>query len=195
MLQPDDDAPGFDDLVGVGGPQRDQAGNAAQRDELLDRLVRRAVLPDADRIMREDVDDRQLHQRAQADGRLHVVGKDQEARAEGADLGQREPVQDRAHGVLANAEMQIAAARRVGFEIAGAFEREAGLGRGREIGGAADQPGIMRRDGVEHLAGGVAGGEPFASAAKAGSAASQSAGSSRRCMRSISSARSGYARR
>ena len=44
VLEPDDDAPGFDDLVGVGGPERDEAGNAAQRDELLDRLVRRSVL-------------------------------------------------------------------------------------------------------------------------------------------------------
>ena len=49
MLQPHDDAPGLDDLVGVGRPQRDEARNAAQRYELLDRLVRRAVLPEADR--------------------------------------------------------------------------------------------------------------------------------------------------
>ena len=66
MLQTHDDAPGLDDFVGVGRSQRDETGNAAQRDELLDRLVRRTVLPDADRIMREHVDDRKLHQRAQA---------------------------------------------------------------------------------------------------------------------------------
>ena len=43
--------------------------------------------------MGEDVDDRQLHQRAQPDGGLHVVGEDQEGRAVGADLGQGEAVE------------------------------------------------------------------------------------------------------
>ena len=50
--------------------------------ELLDRLMRRSVLADADRIVREDIDDGQLHQGRQTDRRLHVVGEDQEARAE-----------------------------------------------------------------------------------------------------------------
>ena len=35
--------------------------------QLLDRLVRRAVLADADRVVREDVNDRQLHQGAEPD--------------------------------------------------------------------------------------------------------------------------------
>ena len=39
-----------------------------QRGELLDRLVRGPVLADADRVVREDVDDRQLHQGAEPDG-------------------------------------------------------------------------------------------------------------------------------
>ena len=43
MLQPDDDAPSLDNFVGVGGSQRDETRNAAQRDELLDRLVRWAI--------------------------------------------------------------------------------------------------------------------------------------------------------
>ena len=106
----DDDPPRLDDLVGVGRAQRDQAGDRAQGDQLLDRLVGRAVLADADRIVREHVDDRQLHQRPEPDRRLHVVAEDQEARAEGADLGQREAVDDRAHGVLAHAEVQVAPA-------------------------------------------------------------------------------------
>ncbi len=50
------------------GRKYDQAGNRAQRNQLLHRLVRGTVLADADRIVREDVDDRQFHQRAQADG-------------------------------------------------------------------------------------------------------------------------------
>ena len=54
MLQSDDHAPRLDNLVGVGRPQRDEAGDRAQRDELLDRLMRRTVLPEADRIVGED---------------------------------------------------------------------------------------------------------------------------------------------
>ena len=52
------------------GRKRDQARNRAQDGQLLDRLMRRAVFADADRIVREDVDDRQLHERRQADRRL-----------------------------------------------------------------------------------------------------------------------------
>ena len=86
-------------------------GNRAQRQELLDGLVRRAVLAHADRVVREDVDDRDLHDRGQADRRAAVVAEDQEARAVGPDLRQRQAVEDRAHGVLADAEMEVAAAR------------------------------------------------------------------------------------
>ena len=57
-------------------------------------------------------------------GGFYIVREDEEARAVGADLGQREPVQHGAHGVLADPEMHIAAARRVGFEVAGALEQE-----------------------------------------------------------------------
>ena len=55
-LELHDDPPGLDHLVGVGGPDRDQAGNRAQRGQLLDRLVRGPVLADADRVVGEDVD-------------------------------------------------------------------------------------------------------------------------------------------
>ena len=69
VAQLHDHAPGFDHLVGVGRAQRDQAGDGAQRGEMLDRLVRRPVFADADRVVREDVDDRDLHERAQPDRR------------------------------------------------------------------------------------------------------------------------------
>src|SRR6185312_1495387 len=57
--------------------------------------------------------------------------------------------------MLPDAEVHVAAAGRAGFEIAGTFECEMSLGRRREIGRAADQPRIVRGNGVEHLAGGV----------------------------------------
>ena len=61
--------------------------------------------------------------------------------------------------MLADAEVHVAAAGRAGFQIAGAFECEMRLGGRREIGRAADQPRMMRGNGVEHLAGGVARGK------------------------------------
>ena len=71
MFQLDDHPPRLDHLVGVARPQGDETRNGAQAGELLDRLVRRAVLAQADRIMGEDVDRRQLHQGGQPDrGRM-----------------------------------------------------------------------------------------------------------------------------
>ena len=81
---------------------------------------------------------------------------------------------------------------RAGFEIAGAFECQTCLGRGREIGRAADQPGMMRRDGVEHLAGGFAGGDALGVGGKGRQLCIPARRAARaRCMRSIWSARSG----
>ena len=69
----------------------------------------RAVLAERDAVVGEDVDDMQAHQRRQPDRRAHVVGEDQEGRAEGngAAVGGH-AVDDRAHRVLAHAEVKIA---------------------------------------------------------------------------------------
>ena len=119
----------------------------------------RPVFPDADRIVREDGEIVQFHQGRQPDRRPHVVGEDQEGRAERAQAGERHAVADRAHAVLANAEMHVAAARRRRAERFGPLDRR--LGRRREIGGAADEPGAHLGDRVDHLAGGFARRETF----------------------------------
>ncbi len=54
--------------------------------------------------------------------------------------------------MLAHPEMQIAPTRGVGFQIPCALKSEARLGGWREVGRTADEPWVMRRDGVEHLA-------------------------------------------
>ena len=56
-------------LVGVGRADDVEAGDRAQRGEVLDRLVGRAVLAEADRVVGPDVGDRQLHERRQPDRR------------------------------------------------------------------------------------------------------------------------------
>ena len=97
-------------LVGVAGAHHREAGDRAQRREVLDRLVSRAVLAEADGVVRPDVDDAGLHQRGQPDRAAHVVAEDQERAAVGAGRPvQRDAVEDRAHGVLADAEVQRAA--------------------------------------------------------------------------------------
>ena len=63
ILHLHDDAPGFADFVGVSRTDDVQMRNGAQRHQLLDGLMRRAVFADADGIVREDVSRRQLHQR------------------------------------------------------------------------------------------------------------------------------------
>ena len=59
MFHLDDNAPGFNDLVGIAGPHIDQAGNGSQRGKLFHRLMGGAVFSNADRIMRKDIDDGQ----------------------------------------------------------------------------------------------------------------------------------------
>ena len=53
--------------------------------------------------------------------------------------------------MLADAEVEVAAAVVAGREVAGALERQPGLGRGRQVGRAADQPRDVLGERVEHL--------------------------------------------
>jgi hypothetical protein len=59
----------------IAGTPDIEAGNHAQAADMLDRLVGRAVLAEADRIVGHHVDDALLHQRAHADGVARVVGE------------------------------------------------------------------------------------------------------------------------
>ena len=117
--------------------------------------MRRAVLANADGVVRQNVEHRQLHQRRQADAVLHVVGEDQER----AGVGLKSPVHlhavdDAGHGLLADAEVQVAALGRLGGEVAAALD--VGLVGGRKVGRAADEVGHARGELGKHLAAGVA---------------------------------------
>ena len=150
-------APGERGLVEARGPHHVEVGRRPQRHELLDRLVGRAVLPHADRVVREDERRRDPHDRRQADRALHVVAEDQEAGAEGAEPGQRQPVDHGAHRVLADAEVEVAPAVLAGLDAPAAVdERERG---GRQVGRAADQLGNLGRRPLDDLLGGLAGGD------------------------------------
>ena len=160
--------PGLGDLVGVGGADHVEAGDRPQRGELLDRLVGRAVLAEADRVVGEDVDHRQLHQRREADRRPGVVGEGEVGRPERPQLGEREAVADRRRLVLADAEVELAAVVGAGLEVLGAVEVEPHRGRVGEVGGAGEQPGQARADRVLDLLRGLAGGDPLLVGVEAG---------------------------
>ena len=149
------------------GRTKSRPGDGPQRGEVLDRLVGRAVLAQPDRVVRPDVGDRQLHERGQPDRAAHVVGEGEERAAVDAGAAvQRDAVHDRAHGVLADAEVQGAAvgpaAPHLGLPV-GRQERRFALDRGvvalGQVGRAAPQLGQHRVERGEHLAGGLAGGD------------------------------------
>ncbi len=71
----------IDGLVRVGGADHPQVRDRPKRHVVLDRLVRRAVLAEADRVVRPDPDDGKAHERREPHGRTHVVAEDKEGRA------------------------------------------------------------------------------------------------------------------
>ena len=61
--------PALGRLDGVGRAEHVEVGHGPQRRQMLDRLMRGAVLAEPDRVVRHHVDDALAHQRRQADRR------------------------------------------------------------------------------------------------------------------------------
>ena len=141
------------------GPEHQQPRHRPQRGQLLDGLVGRAVLADPDGVVGEDVHDRDLHQRGQAHRAAGVVGEDQEARPVRPHLGQRHAVGDRRRGVLPDAEVQVAPAPLGGLEVPAPSKVRWVFVDGERSAEPPMQPRQALREGVEHLAGGVAAGD------------------------------------
>ena len=157
----ENDAIGLDHLVGIAGPDHDQPGHRPPGDQLLHGLVGRTVLAVAHGVVCEDEERGQLHQRREPDRRPRVVAEDEEGGPERPDLRQREPVDDRRHGVLADPEVKVSAAGTLRLEVAGVGKLQRGLVRRAEVGRAAEKPGNVLREHVEHLPGSIAAGEPL----------------------------------
>src|SRR5216684_9416942 len=107
-----------------------------------------AVFAHPNGVMSEDIDDRYFHDRRQSHGRTRIIAEDHEARAKRANLAERKPVQDGAHGMLAYTEMEVASGVTAGFKIAGAIEGEARFGGRSQVGRTADQPRNVLRNRV-----------------------------------------------
>ena len=144
------DLPGHGCFDGIGRAEVQEPWNAPEAHQVLDRLVRGAILAKPDGVMGEDEDHREPHERGEPNGRPHVVRKNQEGATEGADPAvQGHPIQDRAHGVLADPEVDRAAARCSRKQRVGSIQ--IGLVRGAQIGRAPDKLGHPGRKGVQHL--------------------------------------------
>ena len=151
LIERHDRAIRFGDLVRVRRAEDGEVRDRAQRREMLHRLVRRTVFADPDRVVREDEERRNFHERGEANHRAQEVREDEERRAVSAQPGKNEPVRNRAHRVLAHAEMKVATGL-VGSEIAVAWVFKRGVVRGRKVRRAADKPRKPRRELVENLA-------------------------------------------
>ena len=116
---------------------------------MLDRLVRRAVLAEADRIVGQHIDHPHAHQRRQPDRPAGIVGEDKERPAIGdAPAVHRDPVHRRGHAVLADAVVDIAPAAIGGIEDAEPLGQR--VVRSGEVGRAAQRLGYGRVDHLEH---------------------------------------------
>ena len=116
--------PAFGGLDDIGRPEDQEVGDGAQRGQLLDRLMGRAVLAEADRIVGHHEDDPVAHQRREADRRPGIVAEHQEGAGIGNDAAmQRHAVHRRGHAVLADAPVDVAAGEIVGVTATMPFER------------------------------------------------------------------------
>ncbi|EXI65582.1 MAG: hypothetical protein AW08_03102 [Candidatus Accumulibacter adjunctus] len=114
---------------------------------MLDRLVRRTILAEADRVMGIDHDLPQLHQCRHADGVACVVGEHQE----GGGVGKQPPVQrqavgDRRHGELTHAVVDVVAALLTSDRLRA---RPPGQVRSGQVRRATDQLRQARRQGSD----------------------------------------------
>src|SRR6516225_6090478 len=96
-------------------------------------LVCGTVFTHSNRVVREYVKHRDLHQRTQANCSPAVVAEDEESRAKWPNLRQRQAVQDSSHRVLTDAEMEVSTGMVLGTKIAGTFKRKPCLAGRAEI--------------------------------------------------------------
>ena len=118
----------------------------------------RAVFSNAHRVVGENVNGREMRQCGKADGWAAVIAEDEEGRTAGTeDAVVGDAVHDAAHGVFADAEVEVAAG------VVGAVKVTAVLDvvqRGAvQVGAAAGDERHGSADRLQHIAAGLAGGD------------------------------------
>ena len=102
--------PAFSGFDGVARAESAQVRNAAQRCQMFDRLMGRAVFAKADGIMRHHIGDADAHQRSEADGGARIIGEHHEGAANRYQAAvQRNAVHGRSHAMFADAPADVAA--------------------------------------------------------------------------------------
>ena len=153
--------PGLGGLPGVGGAHHPEVGDGPQGGEVLDGLMGGAVLAQQHRVVGEHEDARRLHERRQAQRRAQVVAEHQEGGAVGAQAPvDRQPVDHGPHGELPHPEAEVAPRRGGRLEVGRPGDQR--VVGGGQVGRAADEAGQPGGQGVDHLAGGGAGGDRLA---------------------------------
>ncbi len=147
--------PAFGGLDRIGRAEHQEVRDRAQRREMLDRLVGRPVLAEADRIVRHHIDDAQLHQRRQPDRRPGVIGEGQEGPAIGNEPAMRGDAVHRRRHADARARRNGGSGRRNRRGAHPSAFRPGVVRRG-QVGRAAEQLGHRRDQRVEHRARGLA---------------------------------------
>src|SRR5215469_2651372 len=94
------------------------------------------ILPVAHGIMSEDKKGGQFHESSQPYGRPRIVTENEERCAIGTQLGERESVHDRGHGMFTDPKVQVLPSRSVGLEVSRAVIGQLRFVGGTEIGRA-----------------------------------------------------------
>ena len=152
-------APGDSGLGGIARAPDIQVRDQAQRGSMFDRLVRRAVFTQADRVVREDMHHAQLHQRRHADRVAAVVAEGQKSAAIGNEAAvQRNAVHDRRHAELAHTVVDVATTVAIPAKVEAQVRRTFGVCqiRAGEIGRAAQHFGQGGREGFKRELRGLA---------------------------------------
>ena len=134
----------FRDFVRVRWSKDRDVRHGAERREMFDRLVRRAVFADADRIVREDEKGRRLHERGETNHRAQEIREDEEGGAISSQPREGQAVRDRAHRVFTNAKVHVAP-RDPRTESSVGRILELRVVRRTQVCGTADEPRESRR--------------------------------------------------
>src|SRR5215510_7750307 len=110
MTLRDGGAVSFGDFVSIARAHDENVRHRAKSGEVFDGLVRGAVFAETDGVVGENENDRQLHQSGEADGRLVVIAEIEEGPAEWTQATESHPAHSSAHGVFADAVVNVAAA-------------------------------------------------------------------------------------
>src|SRR5882724_8222311 len=110
MLQLQNVAIGFDNLIGVARSQGNQVGDGSQGGQMLNGLVSWAVLAVSHGVVCKNENTGQLHQGGKSDRRADIIAEYEEGRTKWPQLRKRHAIYDGTHRMFPDTEMQVSAA-------------------------------------------------------------------------------------